>query len=358
MKTTEFDASLSLPARGSERDLRGVLSIAGIDVAASVRFDPVPGPGGEIWARIEAGRPLEVKWKNPFEFRSEDGKIAGPGLVLLPGSPDPKKLKGDKRRALLERLSGGEKDMILALAEERGIQGLRDREIDDFCGLDRDRVENLARELEEADAIRILSFSPLFLVSRSSLDFLRERVTEFLARYHAQHSDEKGPTRAKIAARFGPPEKILSLVLRALEKSGRLRSERDRVWLADFRIPLRPEDEAVLSRLETILYRGEFAAAALEDIRRELQLSEKRLQVLLSVLMERKKIVKGKDGFLLHSRWLEDIVKTIRESGKRELSISDFKAMSGLSRKYAIPLLELLDEMGVTRRKGSVREIL
>ena len=248
--------------------------------------------------------------------------------------------------------------MILALAEEKGIRGVRGADIDDFCGLDRDRVEGLARALEEADEIRILSFSPLFLVSQSALDFLREKVTEFLTRYHARHPDEKGPTTAKIAARFDPPEKILALVLRALEKSGRLRSEGDVVWLADFRIPLRPEDEEVLSKLETILYRGEFASASLEDLRRELRLSEKRLQALLTVLLERNKIVKGRDGFLLHSRWLDDIVKTIRESGKKELSIAEFKAMSGLSRKYAIPLLEFLDEMGVTRRKGSVREIL
>jgi hypothetical protein len=38
--------------------------------------------------------------------------------------------------------------------------------------------------------------------------------------------------------------------------------------------------------------------------------------------------------------------------------VADFKAMTGLSRKYSIPLLELLDSLGVTRRKGSVRDIL
>jgi selenocysteine-specific elongation factor len=48
----------------------------------------------------------------------------------------------------------------------------------------------------------------------------------------------------------------------------------------------------------------------------------------------------------------------IKESGKRELTVSDFKKMTGLSRKYAIPLLELLDQMGVTRRKGPSRLIL
>jgi selenocysteine-specific elongation factor len=74
--------------------------------------------------------------------------------------------------------------------------------------------------------------------------------------------------------------------------------------------------------------------------------------------VERRKIVLGRDGFLLHSKWLDDVILAVRSSGKKELSVSDFKQMTGLTRKYAIPLLELLDELGVTRRKGPVREII
>jgi selenocysteine-specific elongation factor len=79
---------------------------------------------------------------------------------------------------------------------------------------------------------------------------------------------------------------------------------------------------------------------------------------MMAVLAERKKIVRGMDGFVLHQRWLDEIIAKIRGSGQKELTVADFKAMTGLSRKYSIPLLELLDSLGVTRRKGSVRDIL
>ena len=358
MKTTSFDGALDIPAPDADRAFQAVMTVEGAVVNASIRMGPGPGLGGGGLARITIDRPLDLRWKDRFDFRSGDGTVAGRGSVLLPRSPDPKKIKPAKRRALLERLAGAETDMLLALAEEKGIHGLRGDEISEFCRLGRIQIESLARKLEESEAIRILSFSPLVLVSRSALDFLRARVTDFLARYHERHPDERGARREKIAARFETPDRVLSVVLRALEKSGTLRTEGDLIRLADFRIFLKPEEEEVLGRLEAILYRGEFASASLEDLRRELRLSERRLQSLLSVLLERKKIVKGKDGFLLHSRWLEDIVMAIRKSGKRDLTVADFKAMTGLSRKYAIPLLELLDEMGVTRRRGSAREIL
>jgi len=61
---------------------------------------------------------------------------------------------------------------------------------------------------------------------------------------------------------------------------------------------------------------------------------------------------------ILHSKWLDEIISRIEKSKKRELTVADFKELTGLTRKYAIPLLELLDQMGVTRRKGRIREIL
>jgi selenocysteine-specific elongation factor len=113
-----------------------------------------------------------------------------------------------------------------------------------------------------------------------------------------------------------------------------------------------------LKKLEEMCFKGEFRSASLEELQDRFRLSLSKLNILLSLLIERKKIVQGKDGFFIHSRWLDEIIWMIKESGKRELTVSDFKKMTGLSRKYAIPLLELLDQMGVTRRKGPSRLIL
>ncbi len=105
-------------------------------------------------------------------------------------------------------------------------------------------------------------------------------------------------------------------------------------------------------------FKGELRSVSMEDLGQKFHLSSKKLNTMLSFLIERKKIVQGKDGFIIHSRWLEEIVAKVKNCDKRELSVADFKRMTGLSRKYAIPILELLDQMGVTQRKGSSREIL
>ena len=82
------------------------------------------------------------------------------------------------------------------------------------------------------------------------------------------------------------------------------------------------------------------------------------MEKLLALLVERKSVVQGKDGFYVNSVWLDELVAKLRARESKEFTVAEFKDMTGLSRKYSIPLLELLDEMGVTRRKGNSREIL
>ncbi len=262
MKASFFDVSLNAPDRGSGRSLDGTILFQGSRTAASVHVYTCPGIRGDEWARVATVRPLDVKWMDPFEFKSGDGRIEGRGIVLLPGSPDPKKMKTAKRRDLLERLAGGEREMILALAREKGVQGLRAPEISDFCRLSPSRIEAHARDLEAEDEIRILSFSPLCLVARIALDFLQDKVIEFLVRFHNSHPERKGAERDAIVARYGPPEIVLSLVVRTLEKDGRLRTDGRLFWLADFRVLLRAEDEEVLRRIERMLDRGELGTAS------------------------------------------------------------------------------------------------
>jgi selenocysteine-specific elongation factor len=307
---------------------------------------------------VRPSRRLEVKWKDEFEVRSEAGEILGHGVVLYPSAPEPGDVKANKRKPLLDQLALGEGEMLQTLAEIQGLCGLRWEQVAEFAHLSRIQVEALARGLEEEGKVRILSFSPLFLIAQESLEFLRRGIASYLARYHKKHPGQRGAPLEKIEKRLAAPRSILVLAVKSLIKEGRVVMDKDIIWLADFRIPLSATDEKTLVELETMILEGKFAAWSLEDIRTALHLSLGKLQTLLAILMERKKIVEGRDGFLLHSKWLDEIVKSIRDSGKDELTVADFKTMTGLSRKYAIPLLELLDEMGVTRRKGAVRDIL
>jgi selenocysteine-specific elongation factor len=263
-----------------------------------------------------------------------------------------------RREKTLAPPAGTDKEKLAAICRARGIRGVRERDLTDLICLNEEKLGRLGEELEAEGTIKILSFSPLFLISRESFDYLCEKLVAYLEEFHKGHPALKGVTAEKVKERFGISQMVLFLAVKTLEKAGKVRTERDRLMLSSHAEELSPQEEEILKRLEDLYYRGEFRSVSLAEIRREFRLSEGRLDRLVGILMERKKIFQGPEGLFIHSHWLDEVVAKVKASGKKELTVGEFKNMTALSRKYAIPLLELLDQLGVTRRKGSVREIL
>ena len=312
---------------------------------------------GRRYARATANLPFFLKWKEPFEVRTRRARRSAGGSCSTP-FPRTRRSSGRPKGSPASSSSPADEGHAPRLAEEKGFQGLREKEILDFAGLEPDELETAARLLEEEGKARILGFSPLFLLSQESFDFLCRRILEFVGQFHDKHPESRGVDVEKIAKSFELPEIVGQLALKHLLKSGAIQVLDDIVALADFKVPLSTAEEDILAEIEKMCYEGKFSAISLEDVRARFYLSPPRLQTLLGMLAERKKIVQGKDGFYIHSTWLDEIVRKLRERGKRDLSVADFKEMTGLSRKFAIPLLELLDEMGVTKRSGPGRIVL
>jgi selenocysteine-specific elongation factor len=249
-------------------------------------------------------------------------------------------------------------EALLALATENGLRGVKESQAQILLPLSRAELISLAQYLEEEGRIRILGFSPLFFISRESVDFLGRKIVAYIAKFHRNHPGENRASLDQLKNRFDTPVKILLLALKTLVHDGTLRRDGGGYALKGFERRLPPREEKILRALEEMSLTSERPALSSKDLQEKLGLSAMKLESLLDILVERKKIVRSPDGFFLHSPWLDDLAARIRSSARRELTVADFKAMTGLSRKYAIPLLELLDEMGVTRRRGATREIL
>lgn len=323
-----------------------------------------PGPRAE-WLRaaeclvlVRLNRPSEVFWGQRFRVtRGSDGLVLAHGRII---DPSPETEKKDWAAApWLRMLAGQRQEMLLALGRRLGIRGVREKDVSEFSGLDSATLLSLLEAMELKKQARILSFRPLFFISQESLDFLVNQVEAFLKRYHQKHPESLGIAEEKLRKRFRIPRLVLQLALARLRKARKVISqEGEQISLVAHEIPLEPEEEKILAALEEWCYRGELRRISFEEIRQRFRVSATTLNKLLAHLVAKKKIFQGEDGFYLHAHWLEEIIRRLRGLGKREITIAEFKALTGLTRKYAIPLLELLDELGITRRKGSVREIL
>ena len=108
-----------------------------------------------------------------------------------------------------------------------------------------------------------------------------------------------------------------------------------------------------------------FAAAglkvpALREVMAGLKVDRIRAQKIVTLLLRDKTLIKISEELVFHRSALEELRRQIAAYSAKssKIDVAQFKELTGVSRKYAIPLLEYLDRERVTRRVGDERVIL
>lgn len=361
MKTRCFDAILEIPVHKDSFPDKYQIEIKGNKDTATVQVyaqDPKE-ESKRTYAQVYTSQLFDLYWGDSFVLEVHPNQdIRAKGVVLDPASTKIGRSKTPKKLSYLEGLSLDKKTMLYTVVLHKGIKGLSLTEMNRFALLSASELTELAQELEAARKIKILAFAPLFLLAESSIDFLCESIVAYIKKQHNANPEWIGIPAEQLSNRFHPHPRVLLLALKHLERAQKIKWMEGRIVPADFTLSITAEEEKLVKQMEALVLAGKFQTLAISDLQKQFRLSSEKMDRLLALLVERNKVIQGRDGFLLHSKWLDELIEKLRKSEQKEFSVSDFKTMTGLSRKYAIPLLEWLDQQGVTRRKGSIREIL
>ena len=142
-------------------------------------------------------------------------------------------------------------ETLLTLARENGLRGVRESRAKTVLSLSDSEIATLAQRLEAEGEVRILAFSPLFLVSRESVEFLGRKIVAAVARFHEAHPEDAGIPLERLKTRFDVPARVFLLAVKSLVHEKEVRLEHDRLARTDFVRKLPPRDEQLLGRLES-----------------------------------------------------------------------------------------------------------
>ena len=152
-------------------------------------------------------------------------------------------------------------------------------------------------------------------------------------------------------------ERVFAHLLGRLDAEGLVRSERDKVWLSSHEVKLSPAQQRVVDQVETDFLRTGAAPPSPEEALARAGVTGDEEHELFHVLIEGKRLVRIKESLFFHAQALETIqeklVTLLRE--RKDIGPADIKDLLGVSRKYAIPLLEYFDGRRVTMRVGERR---
>jgi selenocysteine-specific elongation factor len=187
---------------------------------------------------------------------------------------------------------------------------------------------------------------------------LREETLAALRAFHAREPLKPGMSKEELRTRLGGlDERVFLHLLERFVAAGAIAVEKDKVRLASHHVRLDSHQQAWLDRLEGDFRVAGVAPPSLEEAFARLGMTRADEQALAQVLLDERRLVRIKEGLYFHAEALSEaearVTAFLRE--RKEITPQDMKDLLGISRKYAIPLLEYLDAQRVTVRIGDKR---
>jgi selenocysteine-specific elongation factor len=325
-------------------------------------------PGSTQYAQLRLDSPILTMPGDHYVLRGYSPAVTVGGGTVIDALPRKHRLReGRQMAAQLERLSSaGEAERIALFIEMAGERGLGQSEIAARSGSTDEVIRRTAEALAKARRAVIITSNPLLLVARPAFEELAKRVRMLIKEFHRQSPLVSGIGREEVRERLFArlsPEIFRSVVSHLIERQ-EVVADRDLLSLKGHRIALSAEDQAAKEHLA-----GVFAQAALQPISLDEAIEQTshrfgleagRLQRIAQLLIGAGELVRISD-LIFHRAALDELKNVLSrfklERGAR-IDVAAFKDLTGVSRKYAIPLLEYLDRQRVTRRVGDAREIL
>jgi selenocysteine-specific elongation factor len=123
-------------------------------------------------------------------------------------------------------------------------------------------------------------------------------------------------------------------------------------------VVLKEDEERASAAIERAFASAGLAVPPMAEALAASGVENKRARTLLESLVRRKRLLRINQELVFHASAIERLREILSTRKAQHFGVGDFKEWTGISRKYAIPLLEYLDREHVTRREGDRRLVL
>ena len=320
-------------------------------------------PGGRALANLKLQDEVLVLPSDRFIVRQFSPVVTiGGGAVLDPLARRPM-LRDTGRAAFLETLEHGNHEEILAAMTERAILGLGYDEIVARTAWTDQEIRDSTKKLFDTGHAKTVSTEPLLLVSEKAFADVRRKILEKVEKFQKENPLLPGIAREDLRASLGKRVRgeTFRAALEELVAQKKLDAPGELVKRAGSEIALLPEEAKAKEQIEAAFASASLAVPSVKEVLAKLTVEAKRAEKLLQILLREKNLVRVSPDLVFHRQALAQLKEQLSAYKKAKgdrINVPAFKELTGITRKYAIPLLEYLDRERVTRRAGDERVIL
>jgi len=329
---------------------------------------------GRTYARLRLAEPGLFLPHDRFIIRQFSPVTTIGGGSILDSQPLTRPTERDPNvRQFLEIMEAGDPESCLeALTRQSGEASLAD--LVARTGWLPEDVVRVAKLVEGKGGLVSAAQPPSLFMHAEYFRALKESTAKTLGEFHEANplvpGLSKEELRARVAQSFQKRENLrhpllpsvagFNTVLQALSAQGKVDAQGETVMLAGRALRLTPEEAEARNQISRAFEQAGLAVPGAAEVLATLRVDRSRAEKILQILLKERVLVRVAEGLIFHRAALEKLQETLRQRKAQSdrINVAAFKEMTGLSRKYVIPLLEYLDRARVTRRQGDERIIL
>jgi len=312
-------------------------------------------PGETQFARVTLPEAALLLPGDRFIIRQFSPVITIGGGVVLDATPM-------KRAAGLPSFlnllaTGSEEEVLQARIARQQISGLTMTALVAETGLSPKTIDRLL--VNPVSRGKIIRIGGMF-IHTLAVESLNLALIEQVKQFHKLNPLVGGISREQLREQKEIGSEIFGSVLDALVRQKKLELAGELVRLPGHGVVMKDEEAESKKTMEEAFATAGLKVPALPEVLAKLKVDKTRAQKIVTLLLRERVLVKISDELVFHRSALEALRRQIalQKAKSPKMDVALFKEMTGVSRKYAIPLLEYLDRERVTKRVGDMREIL
>jgi len=314
-------------------------------------------PGETAYAQLRLSNPALLLPGDRFILRQFSPVVTIGGGVVLDAAPLPR-TKKESLESFLMMLDGGDSTSVLkARVARRTHHGLSVAQAVGETGWWKQKIEkHLSEPLLKGAILRV---GDLFIDS-ATIDGLKQSLAGAVADFHKRNPLVPGIGKEALREEFDLSPEVFGAVLEALVREKKLEAVGELVRLPGRSVVMKDEEAESKKTIEAAFASAGLKVPALKDVLGGLKVDKVRAQKIVTLLLRDKVLVKISEELVFHRDVLQELRRQVAtyKTKSSKIDVAQFKELTGVTRKYAIPLLEYLDRERVTRRVGDERVIL
>ncbi|MGB9119848.1 MAG: selenocysteine-specific translation elongation factor [Candidatus Angelobacter sp.] len=314
-------------------------------------------PGASSFAQLRTAEPLLLLPGDRAILRQFSPVITIGGAVVLDAFPLSRQKQYAVQRFLQTLSSGNRQDALVARIERRGHEGLSLAAAVRETGLKQSVLQPvIAALVQQKQIIQVAEF----LLASDAMQKTRDKLTASLEAFHKANPLVGGISKEELREKLGLNQTVMEAMLAQLTRDKKAEVAGEQVRLAGRGVELKDEEAKAKEQIEKAFADAGLKVPLMKEVLDKLPVDKARAQKLVTLLLRDRVLIKLADDLVFHHTALQGLrqLMATQKAKTPKIDVATFKDMLGVTRKYAIPLLEYLDQQRITRRVGDERVIL